>query len=85
MSWLARRLGWSRIKLIHLMMNDGFVKAGEPCPCCKRQGLYMKRDVERICFRCTYGWMWPSTREKFGWGAPSESLGLYSPWPDGKP
>ena len=59
-------------KLAARMMRAGFEKVGEPCPYCHRPGSYLGRGIERICLNCTYGWLYPGTRERFGWGAPQE-------------
>lgn len=68
--WL--RLKWERaaMTISRKMIADGFKRSDEPCPYCHRRGARLVRFEEHVCLRCTYGRMWPSTREKFGWGDP---------------
>ena len=55
-------------RLVLRMMKDDFKRTREPCPHCGSSRLRLERGPEHICFVCTYGAMWPETREKFGWG-----------------
>ena len=72
---------WGQIKLVWQLNDDGFrARWNERCPYCHHK-TWLGRNEERVCVTCSYGYMYPKTREKHGFGEPQvvEFEGRYQP------